>query len=127
MTVETWPAAGASEDPIRPQWVGNMDDRYLFADPSSAYSLHALIDPAIRRRWMEDANAERDQHRRAWAIQYRITTRTGDVSSVSSRHPDLTAAEAWARFEATVRAYGRLRDGARLVLLAVPTGITGAR
>jgi hypothetical protein len=124
MTVETWPAAGASEDPIRPQWMGNMDDAgMLRADPSSAYDLHATHDPAIRRRWMEDAETERDQHRRAWAIQYRITLFAGDVSSVSTRCPDLTAAQAWARFRATVQAHGRLRDGARLVLLAIPAGV----
>jgi hypothetical protein len=128
MTAETWPAAGAHEDPIRPQWVGNMDDRYLFADPSSAYSLHAVIDPAIRERWMEVAEAERDQRPRPWVLEYRTALAVrggpGYVSVTNLR--DLTAAQAWARFEATTQTYGRLPVGARLVLLAAP-GSAGIR
>jgi hypothetical protein len=118
---ETWPAAGVSEDPIRPQWVGNMDDRYLFADPSSAYDLHALIDPAIRQRWMQDAEAKRDQRPRPWVIEYRTAVAGGYVSVTNLR--DLTAAQAWARFEATTQTYGRLPAGDRMVLLAGSAGV----
>jgi hypothetical protein len=123
MTAETWPAAGAHEDPIRPQWMGNMDDAgMLFADPSSAYDLHALIDPAIRQRWMQVAEARRDQRPRSWVIEYR--TGAGQTSRVSwcARLSVPTPAEAWSVFKATT-AVGPLPAGARLVLLAGSVGV----
>jgi hypothetical protein len=127
MTVETWPAAGASEDP-KPQWVGNMDDRYLFADPSSAYSLHTLIDPAIRQRWMEDAETKRDQRPRSWMVEYRRAT-AGETTCVYGNigDDDLSPAEAWNAFHSAVKTLAEVGmpfAGDRMVLVA---GSAGAR
>jgi hypothetical protein len=122
MTVETWPAAGASEDP-KPQWMG---DAFLFADPSAAYDLHAVRDPAIRQRWMEDAETERDQRRRSWMVEYRRAT-AGETTCVYGNigDGDLSPAEAWNAFHSAVKTLAEVGmpfAGDRMVLVAGSTG-----
>jgi hypothetical protein len=85
--------------------------------------LHAVIDPAIRERWMEVAEAERDHRPRSWVLEYRTPVAAGVrwAGVVATNLPETTAAQAWARFEAVMEAHdGRLPAGARLVLLAAP-------